>query len=286
MEEKYERKRIAKITTRVDRPCITLPSRKRVVAYARVSVDTQELMQSLSAQVSHYSSHIQANPSWKYTGVYADAGISGAGINRRAEFQRLSADRNAGRIDIILTKSNSRFARNTVDSLTTIRMLKDKKVEVYFEKENIWTFDSKGELLITIMSSLAQEESRSISENVKWGRRKRFADGQVTVPFSRFLGYDKGPDGNLMINVEQAKLVRYIFTLNLQGLSPNAIANRMENEGYKDSDRQDSLAFHNRLYRLRVFLSRNPLRGIPVQRVVAIPPLTDHETRVVPQCNL
>lgn len=102
-----------------------------------------------------------------------------------------------------------------------------------FEKESIWTFDSKGELLITIMSSLAQEESRSISENVKWGRRKRFADGQVTVPFTRFLGYDKGPDGNLVVNNEQAKLVRHIFTLFLQGLSPNAIANRMENEGYR-----------------------------------------------------
>ena len=101
----------------------------------------------------------------------------------------------AGKIDLIVTKSVSRFARNTVDSLTTIRTLKEHGVEVYFEKENIWTFDGKGELMISIMSSLAQEESRSISENCVWGQRKRFADGKVTVPFGRFLGYDRGPDG-------------------------------------------------------------------------------------------
>ncbi|NQT61016.1 MAG: recombinase family protein, partial [Bacteroidetes bacterium] len=123
--------------------------------------------------------------------------------------------------------------RNTVDSLSTIRKLKEKKVEVFFEKENIWTFDSKGELLITIMSSLAQEESRSISENVKWGRRKRFADGQVTVPYTRFLGYDKGSDGNLVVNPEQAELVRYIFSLFLQDFAPFAIARKLTKEGYK-----------------------------------------------------
>ena len=114
------------------------------------------------------------------------------------------ADALAGRIDLIVTKSVSRFARNTVDSLTTVRQLKEKGIEIYFEKENIWTLDSKGELLITIMSSLAQEESRSISENVTWGQRKRFADGKVTVPFNRFLGYDRGEDGNLIIKIGRA----------------------------------------------------------------------------------
>ena len=123
------------------------------------------------------------------------------------------ADALDGKIDLIVTKSVSRFARNTVDSLTTIRQLKEHGTEVYFEKENIWTFDSKGELLITIMSSLAQEESRSISENCTWGQRKRFADGKVTVPFSRFLGYDKGPDGNLVVNQEQAVTIRRIFQM-------------------------------------------------------------------------
>jgi site-specific DNA recombinase len=111
----------------------------------------------------------------------------------------------AGKIDLIVTKSVSRFARNTVDSLSTIRELKDHGVECYFEKENIWTFDGKGELLITIMSSLAQEESRSISENCTWGQRKRFADGKVSVPFSRFLGYDRGPNGGTGGQPEEAK---------------------------------------------------------------------------------
>lgn len=112
------------------------------------------------------------------------------------------ADCEAGKIDIILTKSLSRFARNTVDTLNVVRRLKELGIEVCFEKENIWTFDSKGELLITIMSSLAQEESRSISENCTWGQRKRMADGKVSVPFSRFLGYDRGENGELVVNPE------------------------------------------------------------------------------------
>jgi site-specific DNA recombinase len=166
-------------------------------------------------------------------GIYTDEGVSGTGTARREGFRRMVEDALAGRIDLIVTKSVSRFARNTVDSLTTIRRLKEKRVEVFFEKENIWTFDSKGELLITIMSSLAQEESRSISENTKWGRRKRFADGQVCVPFSRFLGYDRGPDGNLVVNADQARTVRHIFVLFLQGMNPFSIARRLERKGYR-----------------------------------------------------
>jgi DNA invertase Pin-like site-specific DNA recombinase len=112
-----------------------------------------------------------------------------------------------GKIQLILTKSVSRFARNTVDSLSTIRRLKEHGTEVFFEKENIWTFDTKGEILLTILSSLSQEESRSISENVKWGQRKKCADGKFSLNYSWFLGYDKGPDGTLVINPEQAKIV-------------------------------------------------------------------------------
>ena len=127
--------------------------------------------------------------------------------------------------------NGSRFARNTVDSLTTIRELKEHNVECYFEKENIWTFDGKGELLLTIMSSLAQEESRSISENCTWGQRKRFADGKVTVPFQRFLGYDRGPDGNLVVNQEQAKTVRLIYSMFLKGSTPYGIATYLTQAG-------------------------------------------------------
>lgn len=134
------------------------------------------------------------------------------------------ADCEAGKIDIILTQSLSRFARNTVDTLNVVRRLKELGIEVRFEKENIWTFDSKGEPLITIMSSLAQEESRSISENCTWGQRKRMADGKVSVPFSRFLGYDRGENGELVVNPEQAEIVKRIYTEFLQGATPHTIA--------------------------------------------------------------
>ena len=129
------------------------------------------------------------------------------------------ADALSGKIDLIITKSVSRFARNTVDSLTTVRQLKDAGIEIYFEKENIWTLDSKGELLITIMSSLAQEESRSISENVTWGQRKRMADGKVSFAYSRFMGLDKDKEtGKIVVNPEQAEVVRLIFRMFLEGL--------------------------------------------------------------------
>ncbi len=153
--------------------------KRRVAGYARVSTDSDNQYASYEAQVDYYTTMIKGKPKWIFIGIYTDEGISGTSTSRRDGFNKMIADALAGKIDLIVTKSVSRFARNTVDSLTTIRKLKEKKVEVFFEKENIWTFDSKGELLITIMSSLAQEESRSISENVKWGRRKRFADGQA-----------------------------------------------------------------------------------------------------------
>lgn len=137
----------------------------------------------------------------------------------------------AGKIDLIITKSVSRFARNTVDSLTTVRLLKEKGVEVYFEKENIYTLDSKGELLITIMSSLAQEESRSMSENVTWGMRKRFADGKVSMPYKVFLGYRKGADGVPEIDEEQAEIVRKIYRMFLEGKTYTTIAKILTEEG-------------------------------------------------------
>ena len=165
--------------------------------------------------------------------VYADEGISGTSIKRRNDFNRMIDDALAGRIDLILTKSVSRFARNTVDSLTTVRKLKEKGVEVYFEKENIYTLDSKGELLITIMSSLAQEESRSISENTAWGRRRQFAEGKYSLSYKNFLGYDKGPDGGLVINESQAETVRRIYREFLSGRSVYTIAKGLTADGIK-----------------------------------------------------
>ncbi len=199
-------------------------SRRKVAGYARVSTDKDEQFSSYEAQVDYYTSYIKSRDDWEFVEVYTDEGISGTSTRNREGFKRMIADALSGKIDLILTKSVSRFARNTVDSLTTIRQLKEKGVEVYFEKENIHTFDSKGEMLITIMSSLAQEESRSISENITWGVRKRFADGKVTVPYKSFLGYDKGEDGNLIINEKEADIIRMIYGLFLAGKSVNGIA--------------------------------------------------------------
>lgn len=206
-------------------------AKRRVAAYARVSTDKDEQFTSYEAQIDYYTNYIKSRPDWAFVSVYSDEGKTGCNTLKREGFNRMVDDALAGKIDLIVTKSVSRFARNTVDSLTTIRKLKEKGVEVYFEKENIWTFDGKGELMLTIMSSLAQEESRSISENCAWGQRKRFADGKVSVPFGRFLGYDKGPDGNLVVNEEQAKIVRRIYAEFLQGYSTYAIARRLTEEG-------------------------------------------------------
>lgn len=205
--------------------------KRRTAGYARVSTDSEEQNTSYEAQVDYYTNYIKSRDDWEFVEVYTDEGISGTNTKHREGFKRMLADALAERIDLIVTKSVSRFARNTVDSLTTVRQLKEKGIEIYFEKENIWTLDSKGELLITIMSSLAQEESRSISENVTWGQRKRFADGKVTVPFNRFLGYDRGEDGNLIINPEQAATVKRIYCLFLQGMTPFGIASTMTADG-------------------------------------------------------
>ena len=212
---------------------IAAKTKRKVAAYARVSTDHEDQQNSYEAQCDYYTTYIQGNDEWEFAGIYADEGISGTSTKRREGFNRMVEDALAGKIGLILTKSVSRFARNTVDSLTTIRKLKEHGTEVYFEKENIWTFDSKGELLISIMSSLAQEESRSISLNVTWGQRKRFADGKATVPFGRFLGYDRGEHGELIINEEEADTVRIIYAEFLAGLSYTAIAKKLTELGIK-----------------------------------------------------
>lgn len=214
--------------------------KRRVAGYARVSTDNEEQQTSYAAQVAYYTEYIQSRSDWEFVGLYSDEGVTGTNTKRREGFNRMIADALDGKIDLIITKSVSRFARNTVDSLSTIRKLKEHNIECYFEKENIWTFDGKGELLITIMSSLAQEESRSISENVKWGHRKRFADGKLYIPYSRFLGYTKGADGNLEIVPEEAKVVRLIYKLFLEGYGTTYIARELERRGIKTSTGIDS----------------------------------------------
>lgn len=200
------------------------PIKRKVAAYARVSTDSEEQLSSYEAQVDYYTRYIQSKSNWEFVEVYTDEGISATNTKRRDGFKRMIKDALDKKIDSIITKSVSRFARNTVDTLTTIRKLKEKGVEVYFEKENIYTLDSKGELLITLMSSLAQEESRSISENVTWGQRKRFADGKVSMPYKHFLGYEKGENGSPKLIEKEAKIVRLIYRMFLEGKTISAIS--------------------------------------------------------------
>lgn len=210
-----------------------MANRKRVAAYARVSTDFDEQISSFGAQLDHYTKHIKSNPDWEFVEVYTDEGISATSTKKRDGFNRMINDALEGKIDLILTKSVSRFARNTVDTLTTVRQLKEKGVEIFFEKENIYTMDSKGELLITIMSSLAQEESRSISENVTWGQRKSFADGKVRLPYKHFLGYEKGEKGIPKIVEKEAVIVRRIYRMFLEGNTYTGIAKQLTAEGIK-----------------------------------------------------
>ncbi|MDO4568688.1 MAG: recombinase family protein, partial [Clostridia bacterium] len=196
-----------------------------------VSTNSDEQKTSYDAQVSYYTEHIKSKDEWTFAGVYTDKGISGTSTKNREGFNRMMRDALDGKIDLIITKSVSRFARNTVDTLVAIRKLKDKGVEVYFEEQNIYTMDSKGEVLLTIMSSLAQDESRNISENVTWGQRKRFADGKVTMAYGRFLGYRKGKDGQPEIDEDEAVIVRRIYREFLEGRSPHAIAKGLKADG-------------------------------------------------------
>ena len=205
--------------------------KRRVAGYARVSTEKEEQQNSYEAQMDYYTTYIQSNPEWIFVDVYSDEGITGTNMKKRDGFNQMITDALDGKIDLIITKSVSRFARNTVDSLTTVRKLKEKGVEVYFQKENIYTLDSKGELLITIMSSLAQEESRSISENTTWGQRKRFADGKMSLAYSNFLGYKKGSEaGEMEIVEEEAVIVRRIYDEYLSGKTPYDIATRLTEE--------------------------------------------------------
>lgn len=199
--------------------------KKRVCAYARVSTDQEDQKNSYNAQISEYTKRIKRKEEWEFVEMYADEGISGTSIKKRPGFLKMIDDAKAGKIDMILTKSLSRFARNTVDTLTVVRELRDLNVEIFFEKENISSLDTKVDFMITIFSSIAQEESRNISENVKWGYRKRFQEGKVHINTRRFLGYDKDKQGKLIINKSQAMTVKIIYNLFLAGTPYREICN-------------------------------------------------------------
>lgn len=205
----------------------------KVAAYCRVSTILEEQESSYAAQVEYYTKKIDETPNWKSAGIYADDGKSATNTKKRDDFNAMIKDALDGKIDMILTKSVSRFARNTVDSLLTIRKLKEKNVAVVFEKEGVNTLDGTGELLLTILSSLAQEESRNISENIRWGVVRRFERGEVIVNHNKFMGYTKDANGNLVIVPEEAEIVRLIFRLYLEGYSAYKICIHLENKKIK-----------------------------------------------------
>lgn len=203
----------------------------RVAAYCRVSTDSDEQATSYDAQVEHYTNFIQKNGEWEFAGIFADDGISGTNTKKREEFNRMIEECMEGHIDMIITKSISRFARNTLDCLRYIRQLKEKNIPVFFEKENINTMDSKGEVLLTIMASLAQQESESLSKNVKMGMQFRFQKGEVQVNHNRFMGYTKDEDGHLIIEPAEAEIVKRIYREYLQGASLKQIGDGLMENG-------------------------------------------------------
>ena len=207
-----------------------LEVKKKVCAYARVSTGKDSMLHSLAAQVNYYSSMIQSRNDWSYVGVYSDEAMTGT-KSERPGFQRMMADALDGKINMIITKSISRFARNTVTLLESLRTLKEKNVDIFFEEQNIHSISAKGELMITLFASLAQEESRSVSENMKWRIKKEFEEGNLWGGADCY-GY-KVENKRFIVVPEEAKLVQRIFQMYIDGLGIQAIANKLNEEGIK-----------------------------------------------------
>jgi DNA invertase Pin-like site-specific DNA recombinase len=202
--------------------------KRNVCAYARVSTASDTQINSFDTQISTYTNEILSNPKWNFIGVFADEGISGTGLTKRVQFNKMMTMAKHGDIDLIITKSISRFARNTVDCLKMIQELKRIQVEVYFEKENISSFDPQIEFVISVLSGMAEEESRSISENVKWGNTKRFEKGLFHMVTKRVLGYEHDAFGNIVINEIEASTVRKIYEMFLDGHGSTPIISYLE----------------------------------------------------------
>ena len=216
----------------------------RVAAYARVSTDSEEQLESYQSQVRHYEELISNNPEWQFVGVYADEAITGTQTAKRDDFNRMINDCMNGDIDLIIVKSISRFARNTVDTLQYVRALKEKGVAVMFEEENINTLTMDGELLLTILSSVAQQEVQNISEHVKLGLSMKMQRGEM-VGFNGCLGYDyHKEDKTITINEKEAEAVRYIFNRYVEGAGGKVIARELKNLGYKNKRGESNFSEH------------------------------------------
>ena len=211
----------------------TADNRKlKVAAYCRVSTDEEDQLNSLETQMKYYTGKISENSEWTFAGIYADEGISGTSVDKRKEFMRLMRDCQKGKVDYILTKSTTRFARNTVDSLTWVRKLRAIGVGVMFEEQNLDSLKAENETFIGFYSVMAQSESESISGNVKWGVRKRMKNGTYKVRFD-LLGYSVDKDGNPYIVPAEAEAVRTIFKMFLDGASLLQLQQYLEGNGFK-----------------------------------------------------
>ena len=207
--------------------------RLKVAAYCRVSTDEKEQVNSYKAQIEYYTEKINKNPEWQMAGIFADEGISGTQAKKRPEFLKMIRQCRQGKIDLILTKSFSRFARNTLDSIDYIRELRLLGIGVVSEKENMNTLNEDSEMLITILSCFAQAESESISKNVSWGIHQSFKNGNVPMQYSRLLGYRKGKNDAPEIVPDEAEVVKEIYRCYLDGMSMNLIADRLNEKGLK-----------------------------------------------------
>ena len=212
----------------------SLERKKNVAAYARVSSGKDAMLHSLSSQVSYYSKYIQSHNDWEYVGVYADEALTGTKDTRK-EFQRMLADCRNGKIDMVITKSISRFARNTVTLLETVRELKKLGIGIYFEEQNIDTLSADGELMLTILASYAQEESLSVSENVKWRIQNDFKQGNLPMSVQNIYGYKRTEDGGLEIIPDEAEVVKQIYGLFLDGMGIHKIARELNEHGIKSN---------------------------------------------------
>lgn len=202
----------------------------KVAAYCRVSTDHEEQKTSYDTQIQHYEQYINDHSNWIFSGIYADEGITGTNRFKREQFNKMIEDCKNGKIEMIITKSISRFARNTVDTLQTIRELKNHRVGVLFEKENINTLDEASEVILTVLSSIAQDESRSISENVKWALKRKFERGEVMLNTKRFMGYTRNEEGELEVVQEEAEIIKRIYNSYLQGNSLVGIKRELEED--------------------------------------------------------
>ncbi|MDD4493980.1 MAG: recombinase family protein [Eubacteriales bacterium] len=220
------------MTARMILPKSEKSEKKRTAAYCRVSSSSEEQLHSYAAQVIFYTEMLTADKSCEFVDVYADEGVSGTSAKKRPRFMQMMEDCRAGKIDAIVTKSVSRFGRNTVDTLVYTRELKALGIDVYFEKENLHSISPDGELLLTLMAAFAESESESMSENISWGKRQRFANGNLdSLPISNIYGFDRNADGDIVIREDEAAVVRRIFNEFLTGHSTQHISDTLNADG-------------------------------------------------------